>query len=145
MSTFLSDPDLTEMSRCVELPSCHIHAVKPHNPINFPKIWFREQYVESFEVKCRYWTFSWKQFRQKKMKFFFLQLHRAWTRVIDYRMYHVKIEPDQIIAQGRSIDINFLSMNIDSTASWKKKIWRISQARCIWGLYLHYWKFFKEK
>ena len=38
---------------------------KPHTQINFPKIWVREKYVESFKVKCQYWTPSWKQFRKK--------------------------------------------------------------------------------
>ena len=29
---------------------------EPNTPINFPKIWVRKKYVESFEVKYQYWV-----------------------------------------------------------------------------------------
>ena len=44
---------------------------------------------------------------KKKLKIHFLQLHRAQSRVVDYRMHHAKIERDQTIPKDRSIEIYY--------------------------------------
>ena len=94
---------------------------KPPTQINCPKIQVRKKYIESFEVKCQYWTSSWKQFRKKnriknqKLLFFLLQQSlnpSCWPQNA----------PSKNRARSnyltRSLNRHqFLSINIDSKAS----------------------------
>ena len=91
---------------------------KPHTPINFPKIWTRKKKVESFDLKCRYWTSSWKQFRKKSQ--IFLSAPQS---------LNLSCWPQNAPCKNRARSNyltrsfnrhQFLSINTDSIASWKK-------------------------
>ena len=94
---------------------------KAHTPINFPKLWAREKSVESFKAKCRYWT-SFSKNLEKKIKNhikFFLTPQSlnlcSWPQNAPCKN---RARSNHLT---RSLNRHqFLSINIESPASWKK-------------------------